>query len=364
MSDRFRHLAKHPIRPDWPALRANLERRGAPERVHFIELLVDDEVKAELVRRFDLGPFEHSVEGWFRREIALLPILGQEILRPRTKMIFEFPRPLRGARDSTSAAGQSRGERKWTDEHTGPIAGWPEFEAYPWPDPEASHAPALEWLSRELPDGFVIAGSCHQIFEQTSWLMGLENLCYKLEDDPDLVAAVFERVGAIHYEVAKIFCACPRVELLFGGDDMGFRGGTLIPPDLLRAHALPWHKKISDLAHATGRLNILHSCGNVEAIMPDLIDVVGIDGKHSFEDVIEPVTVAKHRWGDRIAVLGGIDVDFLARAGEAAVRRRVRETLDECLPGGGYCLGSGNSIANYIPVENYLAMIDEGRRYL
>jgi uroporphyrinogen decarboxylase len=34
-----------------------------------------------------------------------------------------------------------------------------------------------------------------------------------------------------------------------------------------------------------------------------------------------------------------------------------------CLPGGGHCLGSGNSIANYVPLDNYLAMIDEGRCY-
>ncbi len=43
--------------------------------------------------------------------------------------------------------------------------------------------------------------------------------------------------------------------------------------------------------------------------------------------------------------------------------RRVRETLDVCLPGGGYCLGTGNSVTNYIRVRNYLAMLDEGRRY-
>jgi uroporphyrinogen decarboxylase len=56
-------------------------------------------------------------------------------------------------------------------------------------------------------------------------------------------------------------------------------------------------------------------------------------------------------------------VDFLCRADEAAVRQRVRDTLDACLPGGGYVLGTGNSVANYIPLRNYLAMLDEGRRY-
>ena len=45
------------------------------------------------------------------------------------------------------------------------------------------------------------------------------------------------------------------------------------------------------------------------------------------------------------------------------MRARVRNTLEVCLPGGRYCLGTGNSVANYIPIANYLAMLDEGRRF-
>ena len=97
--------------------------------------------------------------------------------------------------------------------------------------------------------------------------------------------------------------------------------------------------------------------------MPDLIDEVRIDGKHSFEDVSHPVVEAKRAWGDRIAILGGIDVDFLCRAAEREIVERVHQTLDCCHGGGGYCLGSGNSIANYIPLDNYLTMLAAGRLY-
>ncbi|MDY7010806.1 MAG: uroporphyrinogen decarboxylase family protein [Planctomycetota bacterium] len=97
--------------------------------------------------------------------------------------------------------------------------------------------------------------------------------------------------------------------------------------------------------------------------MPDLLDDVKIDAKHSFEDTIELVTDAKADYGNRVPLLGGIDVDFLCRSDEREIRKRVRETLDVCMPGGGYCLGTGNSVANYIPVDNYLIMLDEGRRY-
>jgi uroporphyrinogen decarboxylase len=154
-----------------------------------------------------------------------------------------------------------------------------------------------------------------------------------------------------------------RVKVVWGSDDMGFKTGTLISPKDLREFVLPGHKLMAEMSHAAGRPYLLHACGNLTTIMPDLIEDVQIDARHSFEDTIETVVQAKERYGDRIALLGGIDVDFLCRADQTAIRRRVRETLDRCLPGGGYCLGSGNSVANYIPLDNYLAMVDEGRRY-
>jgi uroporphyrinogen decarboxylase len=120
---------------------------------------------------------------------------------------------------------------------------------------------------------------------------------------------------------------------------------------------------MAEMAHAAGRPYLLHACGKLSDIMDDLIDGVKIDAKHSFEDTIEDVREVKKSYGQRIALLGGIDVDFLCRSTEDEVRARVRDTLEKCMPGGGYVLGTGNSVANYIPVRNYLAMLDEDRKF-
>ena len=96
--------------------------------------------------------------------------------------------------------------------------------------------------------------------------------------------------------------------------------------------------------------------------MEDLIDYVGIDGKHSYEDKIMPVEEAANLWGDRISILGGVDMDLLARGTEEQVRVRTRQILDSCGLSGSYCLGTGNTVANYIPIRNYVAMLDEGCR--
>jgi len=54
---------------------------------------------------------------------------------------------------------------------------------------------------------------------------------------------------------------------------------------------------------------------------------------------------------------------LLARGSEEGVKTRTRQILEHCAPGGGYCMGTGNSVANYLNIENYYAMLDETRKW-
>jgi len=352
-----------PVKPDYEALVRNIRRDGTPARVHYIELFLDAEIQQAIIERFGLAQSLDPGDPWYaqKRQIEMQRFLGYEYVRARVSGSGLFPRERLAAED-TALESQRRGVRSWTNEHRGPIQSWQDFESYPWPDPARADTSELEWYSKNLPDDMCIVSGAHQVFEQVTWLMGYERLCLAVYDQPDLLDAMFQRIGSIHYEFAKVLAQFPRVEIFFAGDDMGFKTQTMIDPRILIDKSICWHARMARLAHDHGKLYLLHSCGNLEAVMPALIEA-GIDGRHSFEDAIEPVTAAKKRWGCHMAVLGGIDMDFLARADEGAIRQRVRDTLDVCQPGGGYCLGSGNSVANYIPVENYLTMLDEGRRY-
>ncbi len=273
--------------------------------------------------------------------------------------------PLKRTSVEDTAGLARQGGRSYMEEHRGPITSWEEFETYPWPDPEAASTRSLEWYEANLPEDMCIIGSggFGHFAEYLAWLMGYETLCYSLYDQRDLVAAISERLVEMYRTVVGRMLEFERVKLIWGSDDMGFRTGTLISPDDLREFVLPGHRLMAQMSHAAGRPYLLHSCGNLSAIMEDLIEDVSIDAIHSFEDTIESVVSAKEQYGDRIALLGGIDVDFLCRATEEQIRQRVRDTLERCMPGGGYCLGTGNSVANYIPLDNYLAMLDEGRKY-
>ena len=359
------------IEPDYNALKNNILRKGSPRRVHFMDLFQDQEIKDLITSRFELDKGLDKNDRYFNYtlEIAIQKFLGYDIVSGVLEPQLYFPHTILDNRtsfqapDTTLEEGQARSIRHWSNEHDGPIQTWEDFENYPWPDPDKMDVSSLEWADKCLDPAMRIYLPCSAIYEFSSQLIGYEQLCYKLIDNPDLVDAVISKMGELRLRQAEIYCDFDCVGMLFGGDDFGYKTGLLISRDFLTQKVFPWYKKIVDLAHSKGKLFILHSCGNLKSIMDDLIDFVGIDGKQSYEDVITPVTEAKLRYGDRIAVIGGMDMDFMCTANEQQIRKRVRETLDICMPGGGYCMGLGNTVANYIPLDNYLAMLDESRRY-
>ena len=352
------------VNPDWEGFLSCIMRQGTPDRVYHIELFLDQEVQDAVCERFDLlsgldldGPYFSE-----ERTLRIQRFLGYDYVRQGIDQV-QMPLHRLGADDT--AVLLREGGRSFVAEGKGPITTWQEFEQYPWPDPETVTTRSLEWYERNLPDDMCVIGSggfAHYA-EYITWLMGYETLCYALYDQRDLVTAIADRLKSLYTEMLERILEFDRVKLVWGSDDMGFKTGTLISPSDLREFVLPGHRVVAEMAHAAGRPYLLHSCGQLEAIMGDLIEDVKIDGKHSFEDSIQSVTEAKPIYGARIALLGGIDVDFLCRSTEEDIRRRVQETLDICLPGGGYCLGTGNSVANYIPVDNYLTMLDEGRKH-
>ncbi len=348
-------------KPDGEALVANLLRKGTPKRVHHMELFHDGEIAEALVERFGLARGLDPNDPFFgcAKHVAVRRFLGFDCVN--AWMQTPGLQLKRMAVEDTAAL--SRGQREFQDEHTGPITNWEEFEKYPWPPITPKDTAEFEWYEKNLPDDMCVVSLTGHFAEHLSWLMGYETLCFALFEQRDLVKALYEKILERHIAEVKLMLQFKRVRIVWGSDDMGFKTGLLISPADMREFVLPGHKKLAKMAHDAGRLYILHSCGQLKDIIDDLTDDVKIDARHSFEDTIQDVRDAKKTYGKKIGLIGGIDVDFLCRSDEQAIRKRVRDTIKVCQPGGGWCLGTGNSVANYIPLDNYLTMVDEGWRH-
>jgi uroporphyrinogen decarboxylase len=251
-------------------------------------------------------------------------------------------------------------QRAWADEHKGAIMSWEDFERYTWPKVEDMDFFPFEYVSSHLPEGMGMI-TCHGggVFEHLSWIMSYEGLCLATIDAPDLVKAVTDKIGGLLTKFYEHLLELDGVIAIFQGDDMGFKTGTLLAPDVLRQYVLPWQKKFAAMTHAKGKPYFLHSCGNLLSIMEDLIEDVRIDGKHSYENAIIPAAEFQRRFEGRLAVLGGLDINLLTRCTPQEVRKETGKLMEECGARGRYAVGSGNSVPSYIPVENYLAMVDE-----
>lgn len=337
-------------------------RRQKPRRLPMLEIKLDEEVQAELLGEPLLAwrqndPADRRAASC-RQHIGLMRRLGYDAFRIRA------PQPFRAMKEKASdTAVHNRGQREWQSEHDGVIQSRADFDRFAWPTEADLDFTFAEDMLRELPDGMGAIAYSSGVFEWSSWLMGLENFLVAFIEDRDLIRDLTERVGPVILQSLETMAQMEGVAAIWVADDLGFKTATMVSPDDLREFILPWHQKYAAMAHKYGKPMLFHCCGHVKQIMRDLVEDVRIDAKHSFEDVIEPVEEFSRQWQDQVAVVGGVDIDLLARRDEATINRRTQEILEACASRGGYTAGSGNSIPNYVPVDHYLAMVETVHRY-
>lgn len=220
-------------------------------------------------------------------------------------------------------------------------------------------------LDKTLPEGMkAVGGVGNGVFEISEDLVGLEYLAYMQIDNPELYEKLYNKIGNIMCRIwdwflqthSQCFAVC-RI-----GDDLGHKNGTLISPAGIRKHIIPQYEKVINLIHNSGHNFLWHSCGNIFEVMDDFIEI-GIDVKHSNEDVIAEYDKWIDLYSEKIALFGGIDMDFLCRQPPDRVYEKVLEDGKRFRnKARGYALGSGNSIPDYVPAEGYLAMIKAGQK--
>ncbi|MCL2834282.1 MAG: hypothetical protein FWD78_14010 [Treponema sp.] len=238
------------------------------------------------------------------------------------------------------------------------------FSKYEWPDPSNFDFSRLEKIRPFLPDGMkLMCMGPGGVLENVITLVGYDNLCLILFDNPELARAIFDKVGELLLKYYQIAMQYDTVGLLMSNDDWGFKTQTFLAPADMRKYVFPWHKKYVDLAHSKKIPALLHSCGYPRDIMDDVIDYMKFDGKHSFEDAILPVEEAYELYQGRIGILGGIDVDFIIKHSEEEIKARCKKMLERSQGRGGYALGTGNSVPEYIPQDHFIALLRTALEY-
>ena len=245
-----------------------------------------------------------------------------------------------------------------------------EVHDYPWPDPgwmDISHIrKEAESYDREYA---ILGGDWSPYWHDLIDLFGMENMYFKMHDEPELVDAVLHHVVDYYAEVSRrIFeTAADVIEIFFIGNDFGSQMGPLLSPDSFRRFLLPHLKRLADLGHDYGLLVQLHCCGGFYPLIPMMIEV-GIDGVHTIQPSCHGMDLRrlKSEFGDKILLNGAIDSHHVLIEGTPdSVRRDTRAVLQIMSPGGGYVAGaSHDTILEETPVENVVAMFDTIREFV
>ena len=184
--------------------------------------------------------------------------------------------------------------------------------------------------------------------------IGFVNMAMWHMDDPDLL-----------HDVAKFFCdwTCETIKILLDkhefdavwlDDDLAFKTGTFISPVMLKEYVFPYHHQIVETAKSYGLPAMFHSDGNLSSILDDIIDS-GFVSIHPLERLAFDIRSARKVVGDRIAVMGNVDIDFLEAGDPEQCYQETRALIKELGPNN-FILASGNSIAAAVKPENLRAM--------
>jgi uroporphyrinogen decarboxylase len=148
------------------------------------------------------------------------------------------------------------------------------------------------------------------------------------------------------------------IDVLYVADDFAFNMGLFVRPELFEQIWRPYAARILQPALDAGVPILFHSDGRIDDAVEMLSDL-GVDGLNPMDPSGIDYADYKKRFGHRLTLSGNIDITFPLVGGTPEdVRADVKKHMDVLKPGGRYIAASSHSIVDYIPHENYLAMVE------
>lgn len=188
--------------------------------------------------------------------------------------------------------------------------------------------------------------------------MGIETFSLALYDNPQFVETLLDMYCEWAAVVADRVCSLG-FDVYASTDDMAFNTQPFFSPQVFRELVVPRFREVA--ANITLPW-VVHSDGNIMPFLPDLIEL-GISGVHPLEKGAMDVAAVKREYGDRICLLGNVDLNILGLETPEATEREVYELIHTAGPGGGYIVSSGNSLAGYLKPENVRALSAAVQKY-
>lgn len=238
-------------------------------------------------------------------------------------------------------------------------SGYDALERYAFPDPgRPGRFDAADGLLRQRGPRYARSMVWFTLFERLWMLRGFDNMLTDPYTDERNFCRLRDRV--VEFDLAMIDGWTRRgVDAVFFSDDWGCQRGLLMNPDDWRRFYKGAYRRLFDRVQSGGAHVWMHLCGDVTAILPDLVEM-GLNVLNPVQPQAMDVRRLAREFGGRLCFNGGVDVQgTLVRGTPSEVAREVHELVALFgAKGGGYIGGTSHSVMPETPLANVVAMLE------
>lgn len=348
------------LKPDFERLKKTV-RHIEPDRVPLCEVLIEYPIQSLFLGR-EVTPddLDAQVEFWAKAGYDFIPITVGMMSPGKVTQESAISRVIRDTmlKDSPDAAD----DKAWNLEYTSFIHTREDFEKFAWEVAGNLDFSKLEQIADRLPEGMKVIAVSGKIFTLTWMLMGFNHFAVSLILDEQLVADVFRQVAEIQFKALERIFDMPHVGAVWVVDDLAFGTGPMISPQSFRDHVFPWYREMASRCHERDLFFCMHSDGDLTQLIPDLIDL-GLDLLQPIDPTCLDIFKIEEMYGDRLCLVGNVSNELLRAGTPSQVEAVAKELISKLAPGGGYCVGSGNSVPHWAKFENFMAMRNAALTY-
>ena len=233
-----------------------------------------------------------------------------------------------------------------------------EVKCYSFPEPNINEVFKItEKLVNNGKDTFKFGKIGLAYYERAWSLRGMENLLMDFILEPAFIEELFENI--LQYNLKIIEAAIEYdIDGFYFGDDYGQQTGMIMSPETWRKFIKPGLAKMFEKVKSTGKIVALHSCGNISAILGDLIDI-GLDIYQTVQPEIYDLKKLKAEYGENLSFWGGISTQrLLPFAKPEEVKSTVKDIIGTMSCNGGYIASPTHQVPADVPPENIVALVE------
>lgn len=232
-------------------------------------------------------------------------------------------------------------------------------------DVDSLEPPATDWhmVTDELlqqvtaksgEDTLLIAYNEMMLYERAQLLLGTTEFLMAVALAPEKLEVLLDKIVAYGQRLTEALMDAGVAGIRFT-DDWGTQTALFMSPPSWRRLIKPRLKRLYDTVKERGGLVFQHSCGRIEAIVPDLIEI-GLDVLDPCQPAANDIFGWKRRYGDRLSFMGGLDTQsYLSFGKPQEVETEVARVVSVMSEGGGYIAAPSHTIT--IPEANRTAMM-------